>query len=294
MASATLANPFPELIETPGINHIALDPVSRICVLADTAMGLQAFRGEQMLWAKYLGSENDKIRPTQRIRALSSSGDRVFVAAGDSIDAYEVESGKLAWSHTPPRSWGFLITSPIALDHDDETIIVAFDNGTLGRWDRQTFRSLVKPFNDTPRWLGLHGTEIIGSDGYSLSVWDRETLTLRKRKRLPTKAHGFALSPADTRVALTSLHGIEIWDWSTNEPLFQISTRVGRPAVCFGADGNLYLAESGRVCRVKPNQEVDTVHASNLVKPLCCTHDEFSRSTLIGLADGTVVPLIIP
>jgi hypothetical protein len=291
MASSALINPFPELIETPGINHIALDPVRRLCVLADTAMGLQAFHGETLLWTKYLGSDNDKIRPTQRIRALSLSGDSLFVAAGDSIDEYEVESGDIAWSHTPPRSWGFLITSPVAVAHDRDTVVAAFDNGTLGRWNRQTFRSQIKHLNDTPRWLGLHGDEIIGSDGYSLTVWDRESLTPLTHQRLRTKVHGLALSPVGSRVALTTLHGIEIWDWSTHQPLFQISTRIGRPAICFNASGSLYIAESGRLSQVTPQQDVSTIHSEDLKKPLCCTHDELTGSTLVGDAHGQVVSL---
>ena len=167
-----------------GITRIAISADSRRHAVANTDMEVNVFEGDQVIYGGYFGSLNPKVKPTERIRdiAFSPDGYKLYVAAGEQVTAIDIATASVIWDYVAPRSFGFLIISPLSLDvSEDGEVLCAFDNGSIASWSPTGSVTHRWSHNDSPRTLRFlpGGDRFVGTDSFSLCVWD---LSKQKRK----------------------------------------------------------------------------------------------------------------
>ncbi len=220
-------------VDTAGINHVAFSPDSRLMAQSDTSMRLSVMRDGTEVFSLKLSTKDDKIRPTERIRGLSFShdGSLLFVAAGDRLHAFDVSKGIRAWSYRAPRSFGFLIISPIAVASSLGLVASAFDNGTLGVWTEAGSLKSLWHDNDSPRYIGFlpDGDRLVGSDSFSVRTWNVATRKKEARFRLPQRVYSLAASPSVPVVAFRTLHDLILFDCDELRILHTLPVGSGLP-----------------------------------------------------------------
>lgn len=238
MAAANLLTPnadnfFQHLSQ--GINQIVGAPTPNVYAYSSVQMDVVVVKERKVCYAVNMLSESDKIRPTQRVRGLGFSSDSrlLFMAAGDEVCAVDWAAGEVLWSYVPPRSFGFMIISPIALATAPGLIAVTFDNGSIGVWSEHGVLQSMWRHNDAPRQLAFSadGSQLIGTDSFSLTIWDWHASREVERRRLVDRAYGFAYSPKDHLIALRSLTSVEVF--AGLERLHQFPVGTGLPLVAF-------------------------------------------------------------
>lgn len=224
-----------------GINHVVYSPDGRYIATSDVQMNVAVYRDGELVMERNLRSESEKVRPTERIRGLefSTNGERVFVAAADTVYALDVQTGSTAWVYEPPRSFGFLIISPVALTAMNGLIAAAFDNGSVAVWDENGVLRCLWQDNDAPRQFnfGYEGTRLIGTDSFSLCVWNASTRTKDVRIPLPSRAFGFACSKSGNVVALRTLQDIVLWNVEERRIIATVPAEPGLPVLAFRPGG---------------------------------------------------------
>lgn len=232
-----------------GINHIAFDPRGNGIAVSDASMNVRRLIDESWVADCLLTSKNEKVRPTERIRdiAFSMDGRTLFVAAGDTLYGLDAESLETVWTYEPPRSFGFLIISPIALAvAGNGDVAASFDNGSMAVWDAKLRLKVLWQDNDTPRRLGFStdGKVLMGSDSFSVCLWDVQTRQKVKKLPLVERAYGIAMRDAEPRVALRTLHSIEIWDLTQMRRTGVRPALPGLPICAFHPSENLVISGS--------------------------------------------------
>lgn len=234
----------------PGINHVAYLPEGSGRVISDVRMNIRHLDDQGERWSRNLGSKLDKVRPTERIRGLclSPSGHRVYVAAADTVYALDAATGDIVWKYEPPRSWGFLVISPIALAcAPNGEVTASFDNGSFTVWDEDGQVKGLWQDNDAPRHLfyAADGQRLVGSDSFSLCLWDP---AMRKRVvRLPLQDRAFAMASSSVAAVATirTLHHLVLWDLHERREMARVPVEPGLPLIAFHPNGEL-LATTGR------------------------------------------------
>lgn len=220
-----------------GINHVVYSPDGRHIATSDVQMNVAVYRDGELVMERNLRSESDKVRPTERIRGLqfSADGRRVFVAAADTVFALETATGDTAWSYEPPRSFGFLIISPVALTAMGGLVAASFDNGSVAVWDENGVLRCLWQDNDSPRQFvfGYEGTRLVGTDSFSLCIWSATSRAKELRIPLPNRAFGFAASPSGKFVALRTLQDIVLWDVEQRRVMATVPAEPGLPVLAF-------------------------------------------------------------
>lgn len=242
--SLVTQNLFPELISVVGVNHLATTAGGRVVAASDTGMGLRLYADGELRWAVSVGSTNQKVASTQRVRSISFSGtgDRLFVAAADTVLCLDALTGETMWSYVPKRSFGFLVISPMCLDAQGTTVAAAFDNGGMAIWHEggQLLRLWQDPF--APRHLAIASDgSIVGSDSFSISVWSQEGRRVASY-RLPERIYGFSLSVATGEALVRSIHELFSLDLTTGETRNRIPVGAGLPLVETSLGGRCAIA----------------------------------------------------
>ena len=190
-------------------------------------------------------TENHRMRAHERIRGMGFNGDGTvfFVAASDTIYGISLETGSVLWQYTPPRSFGFLVITPTALDVRGDRVAVSFDNGTIGVWSSNGELQALWHDDASPRWLRwLDDQRLIGSDTFLVAIWQIDPPRRVRHWRLSERAYGFDLEGDCKRFALRTLHSLHIHnvdDFSTEAvqpvgfglPLIALSPHGDRIAV---------------------------------------------------------------
>ena len=219
-----------------GFNRVIVSSDERYIATSDVDMNVIVREHDRVVFEHNLSSDNEKIKPTERIRGMkfSPSGEYLYVAAGSILTAWRTEGWEIAWTYEAPRSFGFLIISPIALDvAETGDVAVAFDNGSIVVWNADGRPKAKIQDNDSPRWLRFmaDGKSIVGSDSFSLAKWDVDR---RKRSlRIQLRDRVFGLD-VDTRggVAITrTLQDIVLWDLDRSQILKVLPIGPGAPVV---------------------------------------------------------------
>jgi len=218
-----------------GINRVAVSADAKLIATSDVDMNVVVYRGQDVLFSHNLGSANEKIRPTERVRGLAfaPNADLLYVASGDQVTAISTDGWQIAWTYEAPRSFGFLIISPIALDvADNGDVAAAFDNGSIVVWDGLGNRKHTVKDNDSPRWLEFvaNGQLVVGSDSFSICSWTMHD-SKRKQIRLQDRIFGLDVNAAGTVAATRSLTDISLWDLSTQRQMCSIPVGPGIPLV---------------------------------------------------------------
>jgi len=221
-----------------GFNRVAVSPDSTMIATGDVDMNVIARKSGDIVFEASFESENEKIRPTERIRGLVFSADAtaLYVAAGSILSALNTTDWAPKWTYEAPRSFGFLIISPISVDAAaNGDVAAAFDNGSIVVWDSVGKKKQIVHDNDSPRWMRFGATEeeLIGCDGFSLCKWD---LSRKKRKaKIQLKERVFAMEVhrSGQFAATRTLQDVVLWDLATMSVVARIPVRPGIPVLAF-------------------------------------------------------------
>lgn len=237
MPAAILEN---ELIHSSGtaVIRIAIGPDGLMAV-GTTGLSVTVSRHGQTLWTQNFRADNDKVRPTQRVRGLafSDSGEFLYVAASDEVQAMSTRTGEVCWSYLPPRSFGFLIVSPVAIDSRGDTVSAAFDTGCIATWDTYGQLLGLRQTNDSPRIMRMTSPDqLVGTDSFSICVWEADQRHARVRRRLAERALGFDVSQ-NGLVARRSMHHVRVETLDDGALLREWLAPTGLPLVAISSDG---------------------------------------------------------
>jgi WD40 repeat protein len=221
-----------------GINHIAISSDGRYVATGDVDMNVIVRSADKVVFEWNFRSPNDKIRPTERIRGMGFSPNRrkLYVAAGESVYAIDVGKREIVWNYTAPRSFGFLIISPISLDvASDGNLVAAFDNGSMIIWNDSGEQLLSKRDNDSPRWLCFadSGQKIVGTDSFSICSWELNQKATKHKMYLKDRAYAIDVNRSGTKAVIRNLQGIAIWDLVSQLMLSSMKVGPGIPAVAY-------------------------------------------------------------
>lgn len=226
------------------VQTVSFGPTRGLMATGDVLRTAKVWHRGQAARIYQLTSNHDKIRPTERIRGLSFSPDGhiLYTAAGDRFIAHDLDSGEERWSYSPPRSFGFLIVSPIALSVSDSgEIAVATDAGRISVWTPAGALKAHWGDNDSPRLLSFaSGERVLGTDSFSFCSWKSSTGRKLDRRRLPERAFGFAATADGCRVCLRSIHDVEVWDLEAQVMLDRYPVPFGSPLVALSPDGERF------------------------------------------------------
>lgn len=263
-------------------------------VTGDTERYLRAWFRSQLIFEADVRSVSDDVRAMDRLRAVEFSADakKLYVATGDTIRAFDLISRMEVWRHIPKRSFGFLIVSPVAAAVSPSgNLLVATDFGHVNILDANG-RSLTRWYhNDAPRYFSflLNGTEIVGADGFSVSVFEaysgRRLRWVRTRERI----YGMAYAPFQGIVAVRNLHYLELLDVETLMTLERIPAPTGLPLVAFSPNGGL-LAAGGKeeVMLIDMNTKKSELLPVIGARVLTLTFHPGGSTLAAGCSDGVV------
>jgi WD40 repeat protein len=168
--------------------------------------------------------------------AFSQDGSVLYLAAADTLRAIELGSGDEVWAYTPPRSFGFLIISPLWLSTSSQgDVAAAFDNGSIAVWSQEGILKSLWHHNDAPRMLDFdfQGRLLIGTDSFSLTGWDWQTRKRAFKMPMPARVYGLAVSPLVPIAATRTLHGIHLWDLEQENAIGSMPVGFGLPLLAF-------------------------------------------------------------
>lgn len=221
-----------------GTNRVVYSPTGRLLATGDVRMNVVVRQGSEVVYEANFESLNEKIRATDRIRGLVFAEDEseLWVAAGDSIRVIRLADGAEIMSYTPPRSFGFLIISPIALTIDPKgRVAAAFDDGSIAVWHSSREKEVLWKDNDSPRTLDFtrEGRLLVGTDSFTLCAWETESRRKALRLTLPDRAYGAAVAPTGDHVVTRHLSHASLWRLEHSEPLGKFPVEAGLPLVAF-------------------------------------------------------------
>ncbi len=277
-----------------GINHVAYSPDGQTMATSDVHMNVHVTRGSEVVYRRRFNVLEDKIRPTQRVRgmAFSTTGSQLYLAAADRVIAVDVSTGEEIWSHAAPRSFGFLVISPISLATSSSgDVAAAFDNGSVGVWDEDGMLKSLWHHNDAPRMIHFSsdGQTLIGTDSFSLSGWNWETRKRTFKVRLPARVYGMAVSKLAPIAATRTLHGIHLWNLDSKQGIASLPVGFGLPLVAFSpVDQTFAFAERSGVMLVDLNGQVldQRVVKDGAVLSLAFSPD--GKEIAVGCSDNQV------
>lgn len=231
----------------------------------------------------------------RRVHAMAFSLDstRLFVALTDQLTAYEVESGNRLWRDRGRRILAFLGNSPLSLAvHPIRGFLAtSFEDGHLGFWSPDGSSRDVWFDNAAPRQLAFSrdGARLIGTDGYSVSIWDVVSHAKIARHIADEKVHSIALSPVADVVATRTLYRTNIWNLETGMELGSIQIGQGLPLIAFSpVSERLALSENSivRVFRFDGSQVAEAALPETIALSLAYSAD--GSEILVGRSDGVV------
>ncbi len=238
--NGTLISDLPEsfVAHDAPVQTVRFSPSGRMLATADTNVQIKIWRDGEVLFTIDPASHQDKVRPLERVRAIEFSPDEkyVYVTASDTLLAFDVASGKLAWDYTPPRFLGFLIAVPQAVAVSSTGLVAtAFDYGSIATFTPDGQQLYYRHDNWAPRMMGFspHGKALVGSDRFNLCVWDAETGSLAHRWRLDHKVFAMAVSHSEPLVATRELRTMTLWDIDTLKKLCELPAGIGLPLLAF-------------------------------------------------------------
>lgn len=278
-----------------GFNRVAISADDRFLATSDVDMNVIVREHDEVVFNRNFGSDSDKIRPTERVRGLGFSPDGavMYLAAGSEVIALNTSNWEVAWSYEPPRSLGFLIVSPIALDvAQNGDVAAAFDNGTILIWDGNSHREEIIRDNDSPRWMRFvaNGSRLVGSDGFCLCQW---TLPHHRRKlKLAPHSRVFGMDAhrSGQYAAVRSLQEIAIWDLREKERTIRIPVGPGIPVIAFHPHEDLLAyAERSRIIMVDAKGTRQIEFDQDVASALSICFTPKGDQMLIGCTEQTLI-----
>jgi WD40 repeat protein len=275
-----------------GINHIAFDTSGELMAFSDVYMHVTVQKDGLTALERDFNFMDDRIRAIQRIRGLQFSEDAsiLFVVAGDTLYAVDVETGNDVWTYTAPRSFAFLVISPCCVTVRGGFVAASFDNGYIGVWSEDGLLQSLWHHNDAPRQMAFtsDAQTLVGTDSFSITTWNWQTRKRTYRVRLRDRAYGFALAPNSTSVAVWNLACVDIYSLVTGEVSATLKVGPGFPSLAFAPDGSsLAVCEDDRT-RIYSLSGVDQGACNAESQVLSVAFDPKGDSLAMGCSDGKV------
>jgi WD40 repeat protein len=232
------------------VHSLAYNHDGRFLATGDSHRVLRAWFESTPFLDANVQSINPKLQGPDRIRgiAFSPEGSQMYVACGDTLRAFDLITRNEVWRYQPPRSFGFLILSPVAVAASPVgNVLTVSDGGLVAVLSAAGKRIGQWWDNESPRQFSFSasGTEIVGADGFSVSTWDAYSGRRISRLRTRERIYGMALDAIRNLIATRTLHHVEFIDAEKMLPIERISAPVGLPLIAFSTDGR-YLALGGR------------------------------------------------
>ena len=275
------------------VQSVAFGPDANVFATGDTHRNAKVWIDGRSVYDFDLTSRQDKVRPTERIRGLvfSPTGHVLYAACGDKLQALCLTTGDVRWSYRPPRNFGFLIVSPMAIGVSSQgEIAVATDAGRMSVW---TPAGALKSHwwdNDSPRMLAFINCErIVGTDSFSVCSWKSNTGRKHDRRKLTERAFGFAATPDGSRLCFRSIHRIDVVNGATNEIVESLPVDFGPPLVAISPDGS--RVAHGGINQVSVNT-IGSERSQRLLvsgaSPRSLRFTPDGASIVAGCSDGTL------
>jgi hypothetical protein len=215
-------------------------------VSADLTGVAVRWRERDAVWARDLGRQMSKSWMTVRVRGLAASHDgrRLFVSAGPRLWSVAVSDGTSDWHYDPPSTFAFIVTgvAGVAVSWDGE-VWASLDDGFMEVRDPSGEAMARWQDASAPIALHAHDDRIVGTDGFTMSVWESASRRLVDRRALDQRAFRFA---AGRGVAVTrELDGLTVWNIAEARPLRTIALQPGGPGVAVSPDGASFAAADG-------------------------------------------------
>jgi len=273
------------------VQSLAFAHSTNLLATGDTQRHVKVWYDGKVLHELNLSSREDKVKPTERIRGLafSPTGDTLYIACGDTLRAVSMTSGEVRWKYTPPRSFGFLIISPVSLavsTYGD--VAVSTDAGRVLLWTAEGALKAQWWDNDSPRQLAfLNGEQLIGSDSFSICTWKISTGRKLSRRRVQERIYGFAATSDASKIVLRSIHDIQVWDVVADVMLAQYGVPYGAPLVSISDQDRVAVAGVHEVVVHTPGRKSITIPLSDAsVRSLKIASD--GSFVTAGCSDGTI------
>ena len=276
------------------VQSLAYNSDGRFLATGDTSRTLRAWFDAKPFLDANVQSTEMKVRAIDRIRGLafSKDGQRLYVACGDTLRCFDLVRRAETWSYQPPRSLGFLVTSPVAVTVSPAgNVLTVSDAGLVTMLDPEG-RILNKwTDNEAPRHVCFtgDGVGVVGADGFSVSVWEAYSGKRLNRLRTRERIYGMALDTLRQVLATRTLHYVELIDIRTLKPLERVPAPAGLPLIGFSPDGGvlamggkeevLLLELASKKCVVLP------LHSARVLS--LAYHPDGTRLTA-GCSDGVV------
>lgn len=250
---------------------------------------LSVFNHDVLAWTRDLRSHDDRIRPTERIRALTFADEarKLVVAAGPRVYAFCTETGKEVWRYESTRYLGFLLTAPTDLQvAADGSLVLVFDCGRFAVLEPDGTERFVRSDNYAPRFLRLTGGpghEAVGTDGQGLYLWEDEFRSRRRLGQFPERIQGFDVRGG--RMAIRLLHTARVQDLS-GEEIYRFDAALGLPVVSLSPQGWLASAEGGTLV-VRDREGKVAERRSVTEEPLLSIVWVDERNLVVGSRDGS-------
>jgi len=278
-----------------GVKAIAVSGTGRWKATADVGRRVIVWDGDEPVLKYDPLPIWERMGANRRVHCLAFSQDSyiLYIGMTDRLAAYHVDSGARIWQFRGPRVLAFLPSSPVglAVNPVTETLAAAYDDGHVGFW---TPTGACRRFwfdNDSPRQLGFtrDGRRLIGSDSFSICIWDAETHAKIARHVPNERVHSLALSPAFDVAASRTLYDVTIWDVDTGVESAKIQIGRGLPLIAFSPKDRL-LAYSEmnlvRVCDFEGTIRGETTISAEMTLSLAFTAD--GARLLVGCSDGAI------
>ncbi len=276
------------------VQTLAFNKNGKVLATGDTMRIVRAWMNSVPVLEANVQSRNLKGWSTDRIRgiAFANDGARMYVISGDTLRAFDLLERSEVWRYQPPRSFGFLVTSPVAVAVSPSgNVITVSDAGLVAVLDDDGNILRLWSDNEAPRHLAFtgDGLELAGADGFSVSVWEPYTGRRVRSSRTKERIFGMALDPLRGIIAARTLHNILLIEVKSLDILDRLPAPSGLPLIAFSPDGSqlalggreevLLLDTTTRKCIVLPVQGARVVSIA---------FDPMGTRLTAGCSDGQV------
>lgn len=235
------------------ISHIIFSENGEYLVTADVDHEVVVWKAGVEHYRLNFRSVLERFWGIDRVRAIvvDDKQNTLYVAAGGRLHALDLETGARKWIYAPPYVLCFLITSPVAMVvHNDGNLIAVFDDGAMEMWSPEGIRMFRFRENDVPtKLIQVHKDDsVIGTDGFSVTIWDPKTQAKVGKLTVDERIFGFAGSADDSVCATRTYDSVTLWGVDSASRIARIPVGVGLPAMTFvGSRKLVAILEEKRV-----------------------------------------------
>ncbi len=275
------------------VNHVAFSPGGEHMASSDVGSNVVVWRGKTPAHRFRLAS---RLRPWMpnvvRSLAFSADGSELYVAAAEKIRAFDVRNGQVRWCSRAPNMLAFLPNSPQAIAVcSGGDWVATFASGLVEQWTTYRARKARWTHNDTPRTIAIlgDGKRLVGTNGYTVTMWDLETHAMIGRMDVGERVLGFAASPIRDVAALHFGTFVQILDLAENREIGAFRTPPGLPALAFSPrEERIAVAEGKSVLLRDFSGRPAAEAAQSDAVALSLGYDANGRTLATGRSDGVI------